>query len=71
MKPRLLTLRERQSIQRTDARIVRRLSARVSSQVSVGWSWYNQSQGVVEWIFTNADPKNQHGVVLLRNGYSR
>ena len=38
------------------------------SSVSVSWKWYDQSQGVVEWTFTN-DGSQKESVILLRNGY--
>jgi len=38
------------------------------SSVSVSWSWYDQSQGVVEWTFTNQGSQRE-SVILLRNGY--
>jgi len=34
----------------------------------VSWKWYDQSQGVVEWTFTN-DGSQKESVILLRNGY--
>ena len=38
------------------------------SSVSVSWKWYDQSQGVVEWTFTNQGSQKE-SVILLRNGY--
>jgi len=38
------------------------------SSVTVSWSWYNQSQGIVKWTFTN-DGLQKESVILLRNGY--
>ena len=38
------------------------------SSVSVGWKWYDQSQGIVEWTFTNQGSQKE-SVILLRNGY--
>jgi len=38
------------------------------SSVSVSWSWYNQSQGIVKWTFAN-DGSQRESVILLRNGY--
>jgi hypothetical protein len=38
------------------------------SAVSVSWSWYDQSQGIVKWTFTN-DGSQKESVILLRNGY--
>ena len=31
------------------------LVTRVSNGVSAGWSWYDESQGIVEWSFENSD----------------
>ena len=39
-----------------------------SSEMQVSWKWYNESQGLVEWTFTN--PTDKVGsVILARNGY--
>jgi len=38
------------------------------SAVTVSWKWYNQSQGIVEWTFTNGG-RYKESVILLRNGY--
>ena len=38
------------------------------SSVSVSWKWVNQSQGIVEWTFTNQGSQRE-SVILLRNGY--
>lgn len=43
-------------------------SVHIASSVTVNWSWYDQSQGVVQWTFQNGD-KKVHSVILLRNGY--
>lgn len=40
----------------------------LSSKVSVGWGWYDEASGVVEWSFKNEDTA-PHSVALLRNGY--
>jgi hypothetical protein len=44
------------------------LSAVAPFAVTVSWSWYDQSQGIVEWTFTNDGPYKE-SVILLRNGY--
>lgn len=41
---------------------------RVSQNVTVTWSWYDQSQGIVKWTFHNLG-NVQESVILLRNGY--
>jgi hypothetical protein len=38
------------------------------SSVTVSWSWYDQSQGIVKWTFTNQGSQKE-SVILLRNGY--
>jgi len=38
------------------------------SSVTVSWSVYDQSQGIVKWTFTN-DGSQKESVILLRNGY--
>jgi len=38
------------------------------SSVTVSWSWFDQSQGIVEWTFTNQGSQRE-SVILLRNGY--
>jgi len=38
------------------------------SAVTVSWSWYDQSQGIVEWTFKNLG-SSKESVILLRNGY--
>ncbi|MDS0256177.1 hypothetical protein ApAK_00530 [Thermoplasmatales archaeon AK] len=42
--------------------------ARTASPISVTWQWYNLSQGVVEWEFTNKG-NNTAGCLLFRNSY--
>lgn len=39
-----------------------------ASDVTVGWKWYDEGQGLVEWTFTN-DTTEQKSVILLRSGY--
>jgi len=53
---------------RTDVKA--RLSNLVSQSqnVVVTWEWYDKSQGVIKWTFTNTG-KAQESVILLRNGY--
>jgi len=34
----------------------------------VTWEWYDKSQGIIKWTFTNTG-KAQESVILLRNGY--
>jgi len=53
---------------RTDVKA--RLSNLVSQSqnVVVTWEWYDKSQGIVKWTFTNTG-KTQESVILLRNGY--
>jgi len=53
---------------RTDVKA--RLSNLVSQSqnVVVTWEWYDKSQGIVKWTFTNTG-KAQESVILLRNGY--
>jgi len=41
---------------------------RVSQNISVTWSWYDENQGIVEWTFHNLG-KQTESVILLRNGY--
>ena len=53
---------------RTVRRSVSGLGKVALSSVSVSWEWYNQSQGVVEWTFTNQGSERE-SVILLRNGY--
>jgi len=38
------------------------------SAVTVSWSWFDQSQGIVEWTFKNLG-SSKESVILLRNGY--
>ncbi len=64
----LLTEGEKQEITPEPFREVVFRHTHVSSKVSVGWAWYNQGKGTVEWSFKNSDTK-EHSVVLLRNGY--
>ena len=71
LRPRFLTPEERaryRAATRPSPRILKQLATHLSSKVSVAWSWYDQSNGIVEWTFTNGDSA-QHSVVLLRNGY--
>jgi len=65
---RLLTLKERAALERAVPRTFVQLVTHISSKVSVGWSWYDESQGVVEWTFENSDTV-PHAVILLRNTY--
>ena len=53
---------------RTDVKA--RLSNLVSQSqnVVVTWEWYDKSQGIIKWTFTNTG-KAQESVILLRNGY--
>jgi len=53
---------------RTDVKA--RLSSLVSQSqnVVVTWEWYDKSQGIIKWTFTN-NGKIQESVILLRNGY--
>jgi hypothetical protein len=53
---------------RTDVKA--RLSNLVSQSqnVVVTWEWYDKSQGIIKWTFTNTG-KTQESVILLRNGY--
>lgn len=39
-----------------------------STNIDVNWGWYDESQGLVEWTFTNIG-NVQASVILLRNGY--
>ena len=39
-----------------------------STNIDVNWGWYDESQGLVEWTFTNIGGV-QASVILLRNGY--
>ena len=41
---------------------------KASTNVSVGWSWSNESQGLVEWAFKN-NSSEQVAFVLYRSGY--
>jgi len=41
---------------------------RVSQNISVTWSWYDENQGIVEWTFHNLGRQTE-SVILLRNGY--
>lgn len=65
---RLLTEREKLEITPEPFREVIFRHTHVASKVSVGWAWYNEGQGTVEWSFRNSDAQ-EHSVVLLRNGY--
>lgn len=42
--------------------------ARLSTGISATWSWYEQSQGLVRWTFSNSS-ESQASAVLLRSGY--
>ncbi len=39
-----------------------------TNAVSVSWSWYDENNGIVQWIFKNNGDQNQ-SVILYRNGY--
>lgn len=41
---------------------------RVSQNVTVTWSWYDEAQGIVEWSFHNLGSQTE-SVILLRNNY--
>lgn len=41
---------------------------KVSTSVTVSWSWHDQNQGIVQWTFTN-NGNSVASVVLYRNGY--
>ena len=41
---------------------------RITSPITVGWTWENQSQGTVKWTFSNTS-KSLACVVLFRSGY--
>ncbi len=40
----------------------------VPNIVNVTWAWNNESQGLVQWTFSNTSPEQQ-SVILLRNNY--
>ncbi len=65
---RLLTQKEREALKRAAPKAFVQLVTRVSNGVSGGWSWYDESQGVVEWSFENSDTTS-HAVIPLRNTY--
>lgn len=44
------------------------IAKKISADVSATWSWYDETQGLVEWTFAN-NAKEQKTVILLRNGY--
>lgn len=66
--PRFMTQGERANVIPDLVREVRKSVLHVASNVNVNWSWYNENQGVVQWMFKNSDSK-RHSVILLRNGY--
>ncbi|MEM3862324.1 MAG: hypothetical protein QW203_07600, partial [Thermoplasmatales archaeon] len=39
-----------------------------SSSVTVNWTWYDESQGIVSWNFQN-NSSEQKSVILYRSGY--
>lgn len=41
---------------------------RITSPITVGWTWENQAQGTVKWTFSNTS-NSLASVVLFRSGY--
>jgi len=39
-----------------------------ADNVTVSWDWYDETNGIVEWMFIN-ESSNQQTVILYRNGY--
>ncbi len=48
----------------------RAVAPQISKYVTVTWQWTDQSNGDINWIFTNNDPSNSHAVVLYRGATS-
>ncbi len=45
-----------------------RANLSISKDVTVTWSWYDETQGIVSWNFKN-NSSQQKSVILFRNGY--
>ncbi len=55
-------------IVRPDVAAKHRIARQAAEQIQISWKWYDESQGLVQWTFTNPGTAPAT-CVLLRNGY--